>query len=277
MAKVSRAPRNFYTAQQAARKLGMKEGAFFYHVRAGKIKKVVPPGSKEGYYPKAFIDKMVEAKELFILEYAAEPSTFEKAIEEDIKSIYELGVSLFGVTEATPYEILLEWHKKNPQTYYVLKQEGIVTGYMGLLYLNKETTEYIMSETTYRTPVPPATEVLPFAPNQPIEGLFVGLGVRPGMGERRTHYHGRHLIAGCIHVLEDFAKRGMPVNKLYATSKTKYGIKLCRDLGFNETEFQGDPLIRFELDLETSNSPWAEKYREVVKQYQKTQKQAINE
>ena len=77
--------------------------------------------------------------------------------------------------------------------------------------------------------------------------------------------HGHHLIAGAIRTLEDLARRGIPVKKLYATSSTSDGIRLSRKLGFREIAFPGDPLLRFELDLETAETPLVRKYQEIVK------------
>lgn len=265
MVKKQNAPRNFYTANEAIERLGMKRNTFFTHVREGKIKKVTPPGHKEGYYPKTEIDKMARVRELAILEYAAEPSTFTKATEDDIRNIHDLGVSLFGITNTTSYETMLSWYRKNPQTYYVTRQESIITGYIGFLYLTDETTKRIMSAVDPRRPSPPETEVLSFTPGKPIEGLWVGLGVLPGLNQLQARQQGMHLISGAIDVLEDLARRGMPVKKLYATSQTTNGIRLSRKLGFKETSYTGDPLIRFELNLETSTSPLLEKYQGIVK------------
>jgi hypothetical protein len=263
--KTSSAPKNFYTAAQAAKRLGMPRNTFFTHVRNGKIKKVVFPGQTEGFYPRKDIDRMAREKELFILEYAAEPSIFAGATEEDIKGIYDLCVNLFGVTGTTDYETMLSWQQKNPYTYYVVKQEDIVTGYIGFLYLNKETTESIMSASTPGRPRPPATEVLPFIPNTPIEGLWIGLGVRPGLSTKQARYHARHLLTGAMETLEDLARQGMSVKKLYATSQTSDGIELSRKLGFREIAYPNEPLIRFELDLETSKNPLLEEYQKIIR------------
>lgn len=265
MVKTSKAPKNFYTAAEAARKLGLPKTTFFHQVRKGQIKKVVPPGQTEGYYPKTEIDKMAKAKELFILEYAAEPSTFDRASEEDIGSIHKLCLDLFGVTGTPSYETMLSWQQKNPYTYYVVKQEGIVTGYIGLLHLNSETVHHIMSETLPGIPTPPATEVLPFTPDTPIDGLFLGIAVRQDLPPKQARLHGRHLIAGGIEILEDLARKGSPVKKLYATSRSSDGIKLSRKLGFKETTYPDDPIHRFELDLETSDSPLLKEYKKITK------------
>ena len=267
MVKTSKAPRNFYTASEAAQRLGMPKTTFHTYVKQGKIKKVTPPGRTEGFYPKKDIDKLARARELFILEYASEPSTFAQATDEDIKGIYDLCVNLFGVTETAGYETLLSWHEKNPHTYYVVKQEDIVTGYIGFLYLNEEVTQHIMSETVPGVPMPSPTEVLPFTPGEPIHGLWVGLAVRPGLPSTQARFNGRHLITGAIEVLENLAREGMPVKKLYATARTSDGMRISRKLGFRETIYPGDPLIRYELDLENSDSPLLSEYKKLTKRY----------
>jgi MerR HTH family regulatory protein len=291
MVKVSNAPKNFYSASEAAKRLGMPKTTFFQYVRTGKIKKVVPPGQVEGYYPKSDIDKLARERELFILEYASEPSTFIRASEEDIRGIHELCVSLFGLSGSPNYETMLSWQKKNPSTYYVLKQEGIVTGYIGFLYLNEKTTRAIMSDSepseeealpftpgnapTPSTPEPPDTEVQSFTPGKPISGLFLGIGVRPGLSATQARQHGRHLISGGVEVLENFARQGMQVKKLYATSRTTDGIRLSRKLGFKEIVFPSNPLIRFELDVEQSDSPLLTEYKKIAKKYNPQKRNAI--
>ena len=78
MAKTANAPSGFYTAAEVMKRLSIANSTLYHYVGIGKIRRVIPPGKKEGYYPKADIDKMIKAKELFILEYATDPSLFEK-------------------------------------------------------------------------------------------------------------------------------------------------------------------------------------------------------
>ena len=65
MAKIAKAPKNFYTAAEAIKRLDMKRATFFNLVKTGKITRVVPDGFIEGYYPKTEIDKMALAREMF--------------------------------------------------------------------------------------------------------------------------------------------------------------------------------------------------------------------
>jgi MerR HTH family regulatory protein len=59
------APPGFYTAREAANKLGLNIYTFRRYVRAGKIQRYVPPLRKEGYYNKEEIDQIASATETF--------------------------------------------------------------------------------------------------------------------------------------------------------------------------------------------------------------------
>src|SRR5207245_1006993 len=125
MTKVTRAPKNFYTAAEAIKKLGMPRATFFYLARTGKITKVVPEGFTEGYYPKREIDKMALAREMFTLQYASDSSIFRRAEEKDIQGITDLGVTLFGTNTTPNYENRLACWKKNADAYYVIEQDDL--------------------------------------------------------------------------------------------------------------------------------------------------------
>jgi len=219
---------------------------------------------------------MARARELVILEYATEPSSFTRATDEDIKGIHDLCVSLFSINETVSFETMLSWQQKNPYTYFVTKQEGLVTGYFDFLHLNEEVTEHIMSQPLPGVPMPPSTDVEPFTPGKLIHGLFVGLAVRPGLSPTQARLHGRHLITGAIGVLEDLARQNMPVQMLYATARTSYGIRLSRKLGFEEIVYSNDPLIRFRINLLTSNNPLLREYQQIVKRITSQQAKKSN-
>ncbi len=202
-----------------------------------------------------------------------ESATFTLASEDDLRGLHDLSVHLFGAMSTISYAMLLEWHRKNPESYYVLKQEGIVTGYAGFLYLSAENTAYIMAQTQPDTAAPATSDLLPFTPGIPIAGLFIDIAIRPDLGATQRRYHGRRLIRGLIEVVEYLATRDMPVKKLYATSRTDDGITLIRNTGFKEIAFPDDPLLRFELDLETSEAPIIRKCRERIAQTLKRQRE----
>lgn len=281
MAKVSRVPSGFYTGKEAARRLSMSTGTFYKQVKAGKIEKFTLPNSTEGYYSKEQIEKLAQAKELFILLYSIEPTVFTRATsEDDVRGIVDMCVAIYGVGSTPSYETRLAiWHKC-PEVYYVLKQEDIVVGYVSLIRFNDTALNVLMDETPKVTTPSTATaagtgvysvtgpeNLIPFTPGQPIDSLFISLAVRPGLSNLQQREYGFKLLRDTLDVIQGFAKRGMPVRMLYATSEKQDGIRLAKKLGMREIAYPGDKLVRFELDLEHSTFPLAEDYRRAIKEY----------
>lgn len=281
MPKRTKAPPAFYTASQASRRLGMNRGTFFYHVKTGKIQKVTPPGAAEGYYSKEEIDTMAQAKELFLLQYSLSARSFERcSSEDDIRGIVDLCVAFYGVGNTPSFETRLAIWKKCPDAYYVVKQEGLVVGYISLLWFNEQTREHLMSPTPPQPAISAAgtgvyaitgpESVIPFTPGKPIDSLFISLAVRPGLLIEQQRRYGFRLLRDTLEVLKDFARRGMPPRILYATSEKVDGIKLARDIGMSEIKYPGDKLLRFEMNLQTADSPIAKAYQQYVQQIEET-------
>lgn len=277
MVKNANAPSGMYTAAEATKRLGLPKTTFHNYVRDGKIRKVVPPGQKEGFYPRVEIEKLAQARELFILLNSTEHSTFQKAQSEmDIKGIYELCIAIYGIGGTPSYEERLKiWHK-NPYVYYILKQENIVVGYISLIWFKEEALNHLMGPTTKHSittsagtgvyAVTGVENIQTFTPGQPIDSLFISIGVRPGISNTEQRINALKLIRDTATILEEFAEQDMPVRKLYGTSERSDGIQLARKLGMREIKYEGDNIIRFELDLETSDSPLLTEYRRIIKE-----------
>lgn len=267
MAKTGKAPKGFYSATEVMKKLGIASSTLYHYVETGKIKRVVPPDKRDGYYIKAEIDKMVRARELFMLQYATDTSVFEKAQEEDVLGITDLCIELFGKNGTASYETRLAQYHSNPDAFYVLKQDDLIVGYVAIFPLKQEAINRIMSgvaESTFRTGLLTPENILPFEPGK-ADNVFVVLGVRQGLAKSRMY--GSRVISGIIQVLEDFARHGIIVKKLYGTSRTQDGIRLARGFGFKQVTpvAEEDDLLRFELDLATTKSPLFRQYQRIVK------------
>jgi hypothetical protein len=267
MAKTGKAPRGFYSATEVMKKLGIASSTLYHYVETGKIKRVVPPDKRDGYYIKADIDKMVKAKELFMLQYATDTTVFEMAQEEDIAGITDLCIELFGKNGTASYETRLAQYHKNPEIFYVLKQDDLIVGYVGIFPLKQEAIERIMSgvaESTFRTGLLTPENINQFKPGE-ADHVFLVLGVRQGVA--KSTIYGSRVIAGAIEVFEHLARRGVIIKKLYGTSRTQDGIRIAKGLGFKRVTSvaEEDDLLRFELDLATAKSPLFHKYQNIVK------------
>ncbi len=273
MTKTAKAPKNFYTATEAIKKLGMPRATFFNLAKSGKIKRVVPEGYTEGYYPKAEIDKMAIAREMFTLQYTSDSSIFHRAEEKDIQGITDLGIALFGTSTTPSYESRLACWKKNPDAYYVVEQDDFIVGWIALVPIKKEAIDVLMGYvkdatamfTKMHQNVMVPENILPFT-TEGAKYVFLTVGARQGLP--RSKAYGMKLISGGYEVLKEFARNGIIVEKLYATSRTPDGVRLCRDLEFQEEETnQTSAVKRFWLDLETTNSPLWHEYKEIVREY----------
>lgn len=273
MAKSGKAPNGYYSASQAMRKLGIGSSTLYHFVGVGKIRRIVPPNMKEGYYFKEDIDGMVRERELFLLTYSKDTSKFSKATEEDIRGIHEVCTSLWG--SRTPgYEVRLNSYKQNPSIYYVIKKEGIVIGFLGLIPFRRDILEEIMNAGQndfyfrYQQILEMPDSILPFIPEQPIYSLSLDMQIKKGTPKEEQY--GMRLIQGCMEVLEGLVKQHIVIEKLHASSGAEHAIKLARETGFIELpQLPGTTRKRFEMDLAMTRSPFAKGYQEILKQRQK--------
>jgi predicted DNA-binding transcriptional regulator AlpA len=260
MVRKAKAPSGFYSATEAIKLLGMPKSSFYDLVEKGKIKKVVPPGRSDGYYPKSEIDKLVRARELFILEYTQEPSTFQKAEEGDIRGLYEVCKTLWGNMGTPSYETRLAWYRKNPEMYYVVKQDGIVVGFVALIPIKEEKLKEMMDHPGLNEET---EDILSFEPGKTIHGIFLEIGVRSDIPKNRKY--GRQLIEGAFKILDVLSEKCVIIEKAYAHSRAPDGISLCRKLGFKEKPpIEGDTRIRFEIELGKSDHPLLKNYRKNI-------------
>jgi hypothetical protein len=260
--KVSKAPEGYYTASEAIKRLNMPRTTFHHYVKIGKIKKKVPYGHKEGFYEKAYIDRMAEASQLYAIQYAEDPATFSIASDDDLPGIYDVLISLWGPTNATTTETRLSWRKVNQEMDYVVKQEGIVVGFVNIKPLTHEAIEkYIHREIQVKDLKP--EDILPFKSGVPLE-CEVGIAVRAGVHGPKKY--GMRLIGGMIDVMKDFARRGVVIKAMYTRSSTPDGINLAHGLGFKEMASSVEQNSKlFILDFEKSDSPFVREYRELLK------------
>jgi len=262
------APKGFYTAAQAVKKTGIPKSTFNDMVKKGKITRIVPPNRSDGFYPKEEIDRLAKAHEAFILEYALDTSTFELAQEDDLEELAALYRELFGGNRESRERLIQEWYNANTEMFYVVKQDGLVVGYIAFMPLKQEAIEKIMAgleETRFRTELLTPEYIAQFRPGE-ADSLFVLIGVKQGV--KKTRLYGSRAITGGIEALESLAKRGIVTRKLYATSRTQSGIHICKGMGFKQIvpAREEDNLLRFELDLEITTNPLFKDYQRFAKQ-----------
>jgi hypothetical protein len=241
-----KAPTGYYTASEAAHKLGLPIATFHYYVKQGKIPKYVPPLKTEGFYTKAFIDKLAA-------------TSFRVSTPEDAEGIVDVLKSLgWPTTTAQVRRARLE---KNPAIDHVVVDEGRIQGYVNGMPLTPDALEGMMSG-RLRSWDLNLDDILVFEPGHEYD-LFVGLAERPTARERG--YYGLRLVFGFRRVLEEWAARGIIIHRLVGHSDEQVGQDLARILGFIRIDGKpGDLFPRYELDLFTTNHRFLRGYRAII-------------
>lgn len=260
---VKRAPEGYYTASEAAKRLGLNINTFRYYVQHGKIKRYVPPLRSDGYYSKKEINQLATETALFFhtLEDEAIQGTVTRvALPEDVQGIYNV-LDSFG-WQTAPVELRIEWYKVNPAIDYAVLSDRVVMGYITAPPYTPNALEGIMSGKKRAWHMTPE-DILPYQSGRRYN-LYIGIAVRQDI-PNHTRIAFR-LIAGFIDFLEELAVQGVIITAMYAISDQEDGQRLCRALGFVEqAKKDGDKYPRFMLDLAVSDSQFARRYREMIK------------
>lgn len=261
---VKKAPKGYYTAKEAQRKLGLNPATFSLYVRQGKINRYVPPLRKEGFYKREEIDELAAKWELFLGEIEEEKTAETRvATDKDAQGIVEVLAS-FNWPRATA-EQRISWYKSNPYIDYIVLWDGHVMGYIWAAPFTKEALNAMMSGQKRAWDIVPE-DILPYEPGKHYD-LYIGIATR-----KDAPHHVRlssHLISSFMGFLEELAEKGVFIRQMYAVSAEPDGQKLCKRVGFLQQEARpGDLFPRFVLDFETSTSRLANLYREAVQTIQ---------
>jgi hypothetical protein len=239
----------FYTASEARKVLGLTEATFFDRVKKGHIPKVVPPGKRQGLYPKKMIDALAQAMQ--ILFESQEHMVFSRSTLLEQEQEMEIGIRCFGSEFITPLPERIAFQLKSEYTFWSLKVDGHVVGYVTMFRFppdfldNLLTGKQIEREITVR-------EVLQFTRHEPFDIYIDVMAVDP-----QLPHHLRNLYAGIIvsrvaNVILDLRANGYQIERLYTVTATKEGDALVRKAGFHlmqgKSQADGRTAYLFELD-----------------------------
>ena len=225
---VKKAPIGYYTQKEARERLGLTASTFSYYVRAGKIKKYVPPLKVEGFYSKKEIDQMATEIALYFHLHEETGTETRVARAADAQGIYDV-LDSFG-WQTAPVELRLAWYKVNPFIDYVVAHDGRVIGYITAVPYVPEALADMMGGHKRAWHIKSA-DIEPYRAGESYD-LYIGIAVRQDL-ELHTRYAAR-LISGFLSFLQDLAAQGIMVRCLHAVSAEEPGQRFCRALGFAE-------------------------------------------
>jgi hypothetical protein len=254
--------KNYYTAKEAQKRLGLDEGKFFYLVKTGRIKKVIPPGKKQGVYPKTDIDELAMEMLAFMTYDEKQGIQFMKAkTEEDIQEEYDLATFMFGA-HVHDMETRQAWLAKNPDTDFIIRDNGELVAFINVLPVKHNTIMNFMDGKIRGWDIP-ADDILQYEPNHEYECIIMGMATTPNTELNKRSQYGRRLISGFLRFLEELAEKNITVTHFYATSVTPSGIAIMQNAGFEVIGTLGKRYA-FKLDTRNSDAWIAKEYREIL-------------
>ncbi len=257
---------SYYTAQKAQEVLDMTYSGLKYQVSIGNIKAEIPKGRRQSYYKSKDVEQVARDLKTFSLQRRSSPTQFTRVKSaEEMKECLEISKALFGAErgDLTKHMKIIE---KNPETYYMVKDEDQVVGYAALWPIGPGKLNKLLAQTIPVKISPEDIEV--FEGGKNIDIYINVIGVKPGFKKEEKRLYGSRLISGLIEVITTLGERGVVIHSIAARSNMPDGIRLMKGMGFAEIEPLTPERRTFIINIKESGIPFVMKYKQVLKEYQ---------
>jgi hypothetical protein len=162
--------------------------------------------------------------------------------------------------------------EKNPYTYYVLKDENEIVGFVVIMPLKPGKLNSILAQTLPVEIAPEDIEV--FEEGKNIDLYLSGIGVKPIFSNKEKHFYGSRLISGLIGAITGFAEKGISIGVIAGRSNMPDGTRLMRHAGFTEIEPLTPERKTFIINAKESGNPFIMRYKEKLHRWQEEHKKA---
>lgn len=222
----------YYTAEEAMRKLNKPRSSFFREVENGLIPFELEPGRQRGRrYPKQAID--VLAKRQHLKHKSSNPAhlIFTPSSPADMWTEIQIGISLYGEDDVVPYEKILEWRDINDEMHKSVKEEGRVIAYSCFMPLDESILLPLVEDKIRERDIPNNTIKQWTDPNLSV--YVSSLTVRPTGSKSRDREIARFLIKQTVKWALSLYRQ-FEIKNWYGIGATKEGQDWFESLGFTE-------------------------------------------
>lgn len=228
-------PEGFCTAATAVARLGISQGLLSRYVEQGKIKRYGPKDRAHKFYKESEIDALLAAREAgFEVKREKHLSIFSLASAGDMAAIVEISRRIFNAdgSEPIPAEARLAWLRKNPETFFVLRDlAGEIVGYASILPLSQLVINRFIHDEIQAEDIA-GDDVLLFQPGQPLNLYIMAIGIDPKHPAAVKKEYGARLVNGLFSFLLELAQRGVEIASITARSHKPDGLHLLKKMGF---------------------------------------------
>jgi predicted DNA-binding transcriptional regulator AlpA len=230
---VSNQHQRYYTAREAQAKLGLSKAMFFRKVNEGLIPKVVPPGMKQGLYPRRDIDALALSMNLMFEQY--DRLIFSRSTPADQVEELKIGIRCFGSDFITPLPERIAFQQKSEFTFHSLKVDGQVVGYVSLFRFPPDFLDDLLTGRHIERDIT-VKEVLPFVRLEPFNAYIDVFAIDPTLPSHLRHLYAGIMVARFIDLILNLLANGYQITRLYTVTATIEGDKLVQKLGFRRME-----------------------------------------
>jgi hypothetical protein len=256
----------YYTAQKAQETLDMTYSGLKYQVTTGNIKAEIPKGRRQSYYRAKDVEQVARDLQAFSLHRRDKHAQFARVTTiEEMKGCMEVSKALFGAErgDIAKHMRILE---KNPETYYMVKDEEQIIGYTAIWPIKPEKLHNLLAQTIPVRIFPEDIET--FEEEKNIDIYINVIGIKPGFTREEKRFYGSRLVSGLVEVILSLGERGIAIDTIAARSNMPDGIRLMKGIGFTEIEPLTPERRTFIINIKESGIPFVRKYKEKLHKWQ---------
>ena len=223
----------YYTASEAQAMLGLSKAMFHRKVNQGLIPKYTPPGRKQSVYPKRDIDTLARAMNMLFEQQ--DRIVFSRSTPADQEQEMYIGIKCFGAEFITPLPERIAFQQKSEFTFWSLKVDGRVVGYVSLFRFPSEFLDDLLTGRRIEREIT-LKEVLPFKRLEPFDIYVDVMAVDPTLPLHEQRLYAGFIASRLANKLLDLRANGYLIQTVYTVTATKEGDNLVRKAGFHLME-----------------------------------------
>jgi hypothetical protein len=223
---------NYYTAEEAMRKLHKPRSTFFKEVENGLIPYELEPGRQRGRrFPQQAIDILARRQHTRHRQKGPTHLIFSPSSPADMWAEIQIGISLYGEDDIVPYEKILEWRDINDEMHMSVKDRGQVVAYSCLMPLEESVMLPLIQDKIRERDIP--SKAIRQWTDPQLSIYISSITVKPTGNPNRDKELGRfilkHTIKWALSLYRQF-----DIKNWYGIGATTEGQALLETLGFTE-------------------------------------------
>ncbi|MBA2680552.1 MAG: helix-turn-helix domain-containing protein [Ktedonobacteraceae bacterium] len=262
----------YYTPQQVQDKLGITESALRNLVRTEQLHRIIPPGKKHGVFLREEVETFLSKWLAFVSINNIEGTEFRAATKEDIEDVQLFARHVFG-EQTHSIETRFEWYNAYPKMTYILKDKDRLVAYMEILPIKHEVISDFMNGKIRGWQIA-AKDFEKVKPGNEVEFIVMAMATTPDEPTGIRREYSADLLRGVMKELTKLGEEGIHITRVYATSATPTGIGILMHSGFIETGVRIGKRIAFCLNIDTTDLPFFQSYKEAYHTWKSKNEQA---